>query len=169
MPSGRAGVIIPNGLLSGVKGAGRNLRKVLLDECDLQAVITMPAGVFKPYASVATAALIFGRQGPTKSVWFYEMGADGFSLNDTRVPVDESDIPDVLLKWPTREDGPKSFSINRTVLSQFDDELTAGRYREREHEPAVHDDPNDIIDSLLKTEQSLIERLERLRAKMSDL
>src|SRR5207245_2657844 len=102
-PNGRAGVIVPNGVLFGSTGAARTIRKLLLEECDLQAVVTMPAGVFKPYASVATAILIFQKGTPTKSVWFYEMSADGFSLSDTRTSVPENDIPDILQKWPSRE------------------------------------------------------------------
>src|ERR1019366_9207470 len=77
---GRAGVIVPNGVLFGSNNAATKLRELLLTECDLQAVISLPSGVFRPYAGVATAALIFQKGSPTKSVWFYARTADGYSL-----------------------------------------------------------------------------------------
>ena len=79
-PNGRAGVIVPNGVLFGSTNAAKYLRELLLTECDLQAVINLPSGVFKPYSGVGTAALIFQKGTPTKSVWFYDVTADGFSL-----------------------------------------------------------------------------------------
>jgi len=165
-PNGRAGVIVPNGVLFGSTGAGRNLRRILLDECDLQAVVTMPAGVFKPYAGVATAALIFQKGGSTKSVWFYEMTADGFSLSDTRAPVDENDIPDILEKWRSREEGAHSFRVSREELAKYDDELTPGRYREKHVTPLEHDQPNEIIAEILATEEKIAGKLRGLRQQL---
>lgn len=162
-PGGRAGVIVPNGVLYGSTGAGRGVRKLLLDECDLQAVITMPAGVFKPYAGVATAILIFQKGGPTKSVWFYEMTADGFSLSDTRSPVVENDIPDILQRWPSREEGDHSFRISREELRKYGDELTPGRYREKHVISIEHDQPDEIIDEILTIEEKIVHRLRTLR------
>src|SRR6202166_2413870 len=103
---GRAGVIVPNGVLFGSTNAATKLRELLLTECDLQAVISLPSGVFRPYSGVGTAALIFQKGGPTESVWFYDTTADGFSLDDKRTPIEQSDIPDVLAKWPNRDEGP---------------------------------------------------------------
>ena len=85
---GRAGVIVPNGVLFGRTNAATSLRELLLTECDLQAVINLPSGVFKPYSGVGTAALIFEKGTATKSVWFYDLTADGFSLDDKRTPID---------------------------------------------------------------------------------
>ena len=166
-PNGRAGVIVPNGVLFGSTGAARNVRTMLLDDCDLQAVITMPAGVFKPYAGVATAILIFQKGGPTKSVWFYEMTADGFSLSDTRTPVAENDIPDILQKWPSREDGIHSFRVRREELAKFDDVLTPGRYREQQAETVDHDSPVEIIADILQTEDRIAEKLDSLRKQLA--
>ncbi len=84
----------PNGVLFGSTKAATRLRELLLTDCDLQAVINLPSGIFKPYAGVATAALVFQKGTPTKSVWFYDLGADGFSLDDKRTPVDANDTHD---------------------------------------------------------------------------
>jgi type I restriction enzyme M protein len=105
---GRAGVIVPNSVLFAATNAATQLCEMLLTECDLQAVISLPSGVFKPYAGVSTAALIFQKGTPTKSVWFYNLTADGFSLDDKRTPIETNDIPDVLNKWPTREESVNS-------------------------------------------------------------
>jgi len=166
-PEGRAGVIVPNGVLFVTTGAARNIRRVLLDTCDLQAVITMPAGVFKPYAGVATAILIFEKGGPTKSVWFYEMTADGFSLSDTRTPVEENDIPDILQKWPGRQEGIHSFRVNRADLAKYEDVLTPGRYRERQAEQVAHDSPTDIIADILEVEEKITKNLRSLQKELA--
>jgi type I restriction enzyme M protein len=110
-PNGRAGVIVPNGVLSGSTNAATRLREMLLTECDLQAIVSLPSGVFKPYSGVGTAALIFEKGNQTKSVWFYDLAADGFSLDDKRTPIDANEIPNVLEKWPDREEGPNSYRV----------------------------------------------------------
>ena len=128
-PGGRAGVIVPNGVLFGSTNAATKLREMLLTECDLQAVISLPSGVFKPYAGVATAALIFEKGKPTKSVWFYDLTADGFSLDDKRTPIEANDIPDVLAKWPAREESPNSYRVPIEKIRENDWSLAAGRYK----------------------------------------
>src|SRR5665647_2155321 len=105
-PGGRAGVIVPNGVLFGSNNAATSLRELLMTECNLEAVINLPSGVFKPYSGVGTSVLIFERGGQTKSVWFYDLTADGFSLDDRRTPTEANDIPDALAKWPAHEEGP---------------------------------------------------------------
>lgn len=166
-PTGRAGVIVPNGVLFGATSAAKQIRKMLLDECDLQAVVTMPSGVFKPYAGVATAILVFQKGGPTKSVWFYEMTADGYSLSDTRTPVEENDIPDILQKWPGREEGIHSFRVSRKELAEYEDQLTPGRYREQHAAPVKHDSPDQIIDDILQIEETITGKLGQLRKQLS--
>ncbi|MBK8340992.1 MAG: N-6 DNA methylase [Flavobacteriales bacterium] len=84
------------------------------------------------------AALIFDKKGPTDFVWFYEMEADGFSMSDTRAPILENDIPDIMAKWPKREEGAKSFRVTREELAAYNDELTPGRYRKHEVEKQDH-------------------------------
>lgn len=98
---GRCGVIVPDGVLFGTSNAHINTRKILLDKCKLEGVISMPSGVFKPYAGVSTAVLVFQKGGTTDNVWFYDMEADGFSLDDKRQKVVQNDIPDIIEKWNT--------------------------------------------------------------------
>ena len=111
---GRCGVIVPDGVLFGTSNAHVDLRKILVDKCKLEGVISMPSGVFKPYAGVSTAVLIFQKGGTTDNlpasegqsgqagVWFYDMVADGFSLDDKRQKIAENDIPDIVKQWQQR-------------------------------------------------------------------
>jgi type I restriction enzyme M protein len=101
---GRAAVIVPDGVLFGSSRAHVELRKRLIEENRLDGVVSMPSGVFKPYAGVSTAALFFTRGARTKDIWFYDMAHDGFSLDDKRVAIDENDIPDVVNCWNKRAD-----------------------------------------------------------------
>ena len=101
---GKCGVIVPDGVLFGGTNAHKRIRKKLLEECRLDAVVSMPSGVFKPYAGVSTAVLVFTKGEPTKKVWFYEMKADGFSLDDKRTFIDgKGNIPDIIAKFRQRE------------------------------------------------------------------
>jgi type I restriction enzyme M protein len=164
---GRAGVIVPNGVLFGSTNAATKLREVLLTECDLQAVISLPSGVFKPYSGVGTAALIFQKGTPTKSVWFYDLTADGFSLDDKRTAIEANDIPDVLNKWPKREKGPNSYRVPIEKIKDNDWSLAAGRYKPVTTEAVNHDAPADILRDVLKVEKEIIERGDVLLAKLS--
>jgi type I restriction enzyme M protein len=166
-PGGRAGVIVPNGVLFGMTAAARTLRRRLLDECKLHGVITMPAGMFKPYASVGTAVLVFEKGGRTKSVWFYEMTADGFSLSDARTPVSENDIPDIIASFPGRKDGARSFTLSRAELAEGEDTLTPGRYREQSAEAVAHESPIVILDDLDKIESEIINEMSLLRRDLA--
>ena len=183
-PNGRAGVIVPNGVLFGSTNAATKLRELLLTECDLQAVISLPSGVFKPYAGVATAALIFqknpaGAEVPgkklepshvgsygTRSVWFYDMTADGFSLDDKRTPIETNDIPDVLAKWASREEGPNSYQVSIEKIKENDWSLAAGRYKPVTTETVKHDAPADILAEVLKLEGEIIKRGNALLAQI---
>jgi type I restriction enzyme M protein len=165
---GRAGVIVPNGVLFGSTNAATKLRETLLTECDLQAVISLPSGVFRPYAGVATAALIFQKGTPTKSVWFYDLTADGFSLDDKRTPIEANDIPDVLSKWPNREEGPNSYCVPIEKIKANDWSLAAGRYKTVTTEVVNHDAPADILRDVLKAENEIIRRGDVLLAKISE-
>jgi len=103
-PSGRCAVIVPEGVLFGNSNAHRRVREILLTDCRLDAVISMPSGVFKPYAGVSTAVLFFTKGEPTKKVWFYKMESDGFSLDDKRTFIDGiGDINDILERFKNRE------------------------------------------------------------------
>ena len=110
---GRCAVIVPDGVLFGSSTAHKDLRQKLLDENRLDGVVSMPSGVFKPYAGVSTAILLFTKGAKTEKVWFYDMGHDGFSLDDKRNPVLENDIPDLLACWQNRRD--PDFQAARTA------------------------------------------------------
>ena len=168
-PGGRAGVIVPSGVLFGSNNAATKLREMLLTECDLQAVISLPSGVFKPYSGVGTAALIFQKGTPTKSVWFYDLTADGFSLDDKRTPIEANDVPDVLTKWPNREECPNSYRVPIEKIKENDWSLAAGRYKSVIAEAVNHDAPGDILRDVLKVENEIIQRGNALLAKISDM
>ena len=168
---GRAGIIVPAGVLFGGNKAACKVRELLLTECDLQAVVNMPSGVFKPYSGVSTAALIFekasstlsprGRgkgEGATQSVWFYDLTADGYSLDDKRTQIEANDIPDVLAKWPKREEGLNSYQVAIEKIRENDWSLAAGRYRPMITEAVNHDLPADILSDVLKLENEIIRR-----------
>jgi type I restriction enzyme M protein len=99
---GRAAVIVPDGVLFGSSRAHVEVRRSIIEENRLDGVVSMPSGVFKPYAGVSTAVLFFTRGAQTKDIWFYDMAHDGFSLDDKRVAIDENDIPDVVNCWEKR-------------------------------------------------------------------
>ena len=117
-PKGKAGVIVPNGVLFGSANAAKKIRQTLLENCNLQAVIGLPSGVFKPYSGVATSILIFEKGKPTEKVWFYEISADGFSLDDKRAFTQENDIPDLLQRWTKREISEKVFLFQLKLLKK---------------------------------------------------
>lgn len=161
-PSGRAGVIVPNGVLFGSNKANLKVRELLLTSCDLQAIVNLPSGVFKPYSGVGTAALIFEKGAAkfpgTKSVWFYDLTADGFSLDDKRTPIEANDIPDVIAKWPKREEGPNSYRVPIEKIKENEWSLAAGRYKPVTTEAANHDAPAEILRDVLNIENEIIQR-----------
>jgi type I restriction enzyme M protein len=163
-PGGRAGVIVPNGVLFGSTKAATGLRELLLTECDLQAVIGLPSGVFKPYSGVGTAVLIFARPSAsgsrpvTQSVWFYDLTADGFSLDDKRTSIDANDIPDMLAKWPNREEGSNSYRVRIEKIQENEWSLAAGRYKPVTVESIHHDAPLDILKEVLNLENEIVQR-----------
>lgn len=157
-PGGRAGVIVPNGVLFGSTNAATALREMLLTECELQAVVSLPSGVFKPYSGVGTAALIFEKGKETKSVWFYDLTADGFSLDDKRTPIEANDMPDVLAKWPGRDEGPNSYRVLIEKIKENDWSLAVGRYKTVIAESMDHDSPREILEEVLKLENEIVRR-----------
>ncbi|GJL63046.1 MAG: hypothetical protein NPIRA04_17000 [Nitrospirales bacterium] len=163
-------VIVPQGVLFGSGGAFKNLRKMLVERCDLKAVITMPSGVFKPYAGVSTAILLFTKVwGPkdkvtkpaTEHVWFYEMTADGYSLDDKRTKQDgNGDLQDIVAKYHARNSQAdtdrtqKYFMVPRTEIAseQNNYDLSLSRYKEDVFEEVEYEAPAVILDKLLKVE-----------------
>jgi type I restriction enzyme M protein len=168
-PGGRAGVIIPSGVLSGSNNAATGLRELLMTECGLQAVINLPSGVFRPYSGVGTAVLVFEKGATTKGVWFYDLTADGFSLDDKRTPIEANDIPDVLAKWPKREEGPNSYHVPIEKIKASDWSLAGGRYKATIAVSTNHDAPANILRDILKIENEIIRRGNALLTQMSGM
>lgn len=150
---GRCACIVPDGVLFGTTKAHQSLRKELIENHKLQAVISMPSGVFKPYSGVSTAVLVFTKTGAggTENVWFYDMKADGFSLDDKRNPVTENDIPDILTRFhnPAQETSrtrtEQSFFVSKTEIAQNNYDLSINRYKEIVHEKIEYDKPDVIL------------------------
>ncbi len=161
---GRAAVIVPDGVLFGSSNAHQQIRKMLVEDQKLQAVISMPSGVFKPYAGVSTAILFFTKtnSGGTDQVWFYDMKQDGFSLDDKRTPQpDKSDIPDVLKRWKnlakekSRARTDQSFLVPKADIVANNYDLSLNRYKEVVHETVEHDSPKKILTRLAKLEDEI--------------
>ncbi len=167
-PGGRAAVIVPDGVLFGGSKAHKAVRKMLVEECGLQAMISLPSGVFKPYAGVSTGILFFTKGDTTDKVWFYDMQADGLSLDDKRDPVEECDIPDILEKWanldPSGENDrtSKAFFVDRDEIVENDFDLSLNRYKEIVYEPIDYDPPLVIIGQLKEMETKIMADLDEL-------
>ncbi|MBI4182271.1 MAG: SAM-dependent DNA methyltransferase [Candidatus Aenigmarchaeota archaeon] len=161
---GRAAVIVPNGVLFGSSKAHQQVRKLLLEQCSLDAVVSLPSGVFQPYSGVGTAILVFTKGGETKEVWFYEMQADGYSLDQKRTLLDgKGDIPDILQQFKTKSPSPKSFLVPVQQIKDNDYSLSPPQYREVEHEEIEHQDPNALIDDILKLEDDIVKGVKDLK------
>jgi type I restriction enzyme M protein len=173
---GRAAVIVPDGVLFGSSNAHKSLRKMLVEEQKLDAVIAMPSGVFKPYAGVSTAILIFTKtnSGGTGNVWFYNMQADGFSLDDKRTPQPQkTDLPDLLTRWQNcgaeaeRKRTEQSFLVPRSEIVSNDYDLSINRYKEVEYEAVEYDPPKVILERLAKLEEEIAQGREELEALLA--
>jgi type I restriction enzyme M protein len=165
---GIGGVIVPNGVLFGSGKSDRKVRELLLTECDLQAVVTLPSGVFKPYSGVGTAIFVFQKGTPTKSVWFYELTGDGFSLDDKRLPnPEDSDIPDILAKWPNREEGERSFNVPTETIRDKGWQLMPSRYRRVRLDSVKYDPPGKILSDVIRIEAEIMKRAEMLKQAVS--
>ena len=167
---GRAGVIVPDGVLFGSSNAHKDLRKMLVEECELQGIVKMPAGVFKPYAGVSTAVLIFVKGGTTENVWYYDMQADGLSLDDKRDKVSENDIPDVIAKWrgrggkKTTGRDDQSFVVPAAAIRKAGYDLSLNSYRTDSTTPVVVEAPAVILTRLHSLESEIVSELSELEA-----
>lgn len=175
-PGGRAAVIVPDGVLFGSTRAHRELRRILVEDQRLDGVVSMPSGVFKPYAGVSTAILLFTKtnSGGTENVWFYDMQADGFSLDDRRTPQpDRSDLPDILERWRNREGevGRKrteqSFLVPKQEIAGNDYDLSINRYMEIEYEAVDYEEPIVLLKRLNEIEAEITKALRQLEASLS--
>jgi type I restriction enzyme M protein len=182
-PGGRAAVIVPDGVLFGASKAHKELRRMLIEDQKLDAVIKLPSGVFRPYAGVSTAILIFTKtnSGGTDFVWFYDVEADGWSLDDKRNPLfpdaklgptpaeklseeerTKNNLPDVLSRWNDRNKGERkrprtaqSFSVPKAEIAKEGYDLSLSRYTEVVHEDVNHIPPKKIIAELMTLEAEI--------------
>ncbi len=161
---GRAAVIVPDGVLFGSSNAHKSLRRTLVEDQKLDAIISLPSGVFKPYAGVSTAIMLFTKtnSGGTEQVWFYDMKADGYSLDDKRTPQpDKDDIPDILKRWgklKAEKDRPRtaqSFMVPKAEIVANEYDLSLNRYKEVEHEATEHESPKVILKRLAELEAEI--------------
>ena len=189
-PGGRAAVIVPDGVLFGSSKAHKELRRVLVEEQKLDAVVSLPGGVFKPYAGVSTAFLLFTKtnSGGTDQVWFYDVEADGWSLDDKRTPLLSDDklgpvprsaltveehpknnLPDVLARWAERDGAERqrprtaqSFCVPKEDIAAEGYDLSLNRYKEVVHEEIEHRLPQEILADLAKLEDEIQQGMEEL-------
>lgn len=167
---GRCACIVPDGVLFGSSKAHKAIRKEIVENNQLQAVISMPSGVFKPYAGVSTAVLIFTKTGAggTENVWFYDMQADGYSLDDKRNEVTENDIPDIinrfhnLEKEQERKRTEKSFLVPKQEIIDNDYDLSINKYKEIEYIPEEYPPTNELLAELKTMEQEINQGLAEL-------
>ncbi|MFT4087594.1 MAG: class I SAM-dependent DNA methyltransferase, partial [Gordonia sp. (in: high G+C Gram-positive bacteria)] len=172
---GRAAVIVPDGVLFGSTKAHKELRRILVEDQKLDAVVKLPSGVFKPYAGVSTAILFFTKtdSGGTDDVWFYDVRADGFSLDDKRTPIEANDLPDVLARWQNRTDETarartdQSFLVPKSDIVAQDYDLSINRYKEIEYDEVEHRPPLEIIADIEKLDAEIAQGLEELKAMLS--
>jgi len=167
---GKCGVIVPDGVLFGSSRAHKELRRMLLEENQLEGVVSMPSGVFKPYAGVSTAVLIFVKGGKTEKVWFYDMEADGYSLDDKRTFIDgRGDIPDIIEQFrKRRETEPtdrkaKCFCVPVEEIQANNYDLSISRYKEIEYEEVEYEPPEVIIEKIEALEREIQTNLKDLK------
>ncbi|MCM3541753.1 class I SAM-dependent DNA methyltransferase [Priestia megaterium] len=167
---GRAAVIVPDGVLFGSSRAHVAVRKEIIDNHKLEAVISMPSGVFKPYAGVSTAILIFTKTttGGTNDVWFYDMIADGYSLDDKRNKINDNDIPDIISRFrnlvgeQSRKRSEQSFFVSVEEIHKNNYDLSINRYKEVKYEEVQYEHPKVILTDIRKIQQEIIERMDAL-------
>lgn len=173
---GRCACIVPDGVLFGSSKAHKSIRQELVENHQLRAVISMPSGVFKPYAGVSTAVLVFTKTdaGGTDNVWFYDMKADGFSLDDKRSEVAENDIPDIIKRFHNmdeeadRERTDQSFFVPKQEIVDNDYDLSINKYKKTEYVPVEYPPTSEILDELDKLNQQVTSELAELRKLLNE-
>ena len=169
---GRTASIVPDGVLFGSSNQHKAIRKEIIENHKLEAIISMPSGVFKPYAGVSTAIMIFTKtgQGGTDKVWFYDMTADGFSLDDQRQPVKENDIPDIIERFNNRDSEEeqnrarteKSFFVPKEEIVENDYDLSINKYKEIVIEKKEYEHPKVILKRVMDMEDEIQSILKEL-------
>lgn len=168
---GRCACIVPDGVLFGSSNAHKAIRKEIVENQKLEAVISMPSGVFKPYAGVSTGILIFTKtnHGGIDNVWFYDMTADGKSLDDKRTPIADNDIPDIIARFKNldgekdRKRTDKSFMVPKSEIIEKDYDLSINKYKEVEYVPVEYPPTSEILDEIEKLNEQIMEETRVLR------
>lgn len=168
---GQCACIVPDGVLFGSSKAHKSIREELVEKHQLRAVISMPSGVFKPYAGVSTAVLVFTKTGAggTDKVWFYDMKADGFSLDDKRSEINENDIPDIIERFrhfdneAERERTEQSFLVPKQEIVDNGYDLSINKYKKTEYVAVEYPPTSEILDKLDKLEEEITVGLKELR------
>ncbi|MEK4601246.1 class I SAM-dependent DNA methyltransferase [Bacillus sp. FSL L8-0099] len=173
-PGGRAAVIVPDGVLFGSSKVHKEIRKEIIGNNKLEAIISMPSGVFKPYAGVSTAIIIFTKTnaGGTENVWFYDMKADGFSLDDKRNEIEANNIPDIVARYSNLENEKErkrteqSFFVPFEEIKENDWDLSINKYKEIEYEEIEYEAPEIVIQHILDLENEIVHELQELKEKL---
>lgn len=173
---GRCACIVPDGVLFGSSKAHKDIRKHIVEDNMLEAVISMPSGVFKPYAGVSTAILVFTKtnHGGTDNVWFYDMTADGYSLDDKRTPVNESDIPDIIERFKNldkeadRKRTDKSFMVPKQDIVDNDYDLSINKYKEVEYVKVEYPPTSEIMANIRKIEAEISKEMDELERLLNE-
>lgn len=173
---GRCASIVPDGVLFGSSKAHKALRKELIENHKLEAVISMPSGVFKPYAGVSTAVIIFTKtgQGGTDNVWFYDMKADGYSLDDKRSPIEQNDIPDIIKRFNNlesemnRERTEQSFFVSKDEIASNDYDLSINKYKKTEYVAIKYPPTSEILAEIESINQQVEEEFKQLKALLGE-
>jgi type I restriction enzyme M protein len=169
---GRCAMIVPDGVLFGSSKAHQTLRQHLLEENQLEAVISLPSGVFKPYAGVSTGILVFTKGGRTDHVFFCDVQADGFSLDDKRNPVQENDLPAALTRWKNRnpkentDRTDKAFFVPASEIKASKYDLSINRYKETVHVEEKYDPPKEILARMKDLELDILKDIEELEGML---
>lgn len=173
---GRCACIVPDGVLFGSSKAHKSIRKELIENNQLHAVISMPSGVFKPYAGVSTAILVFTKTttGGTDKVWFYDMKADGYSLDDKRSKVEENDIPDIIHRYEhldeevDRKRTEQSFFVPKEEIVENDYDLSINKYKEIVYEKIEYRPTKEILSDIEKLNKEIDESIRELQSLLKD-
>ncbi|MDI6892408.1 MAG: N-6 DNA methylase [Actinomycetota bacterium] len=165
-PGGRAGIILPEGTLFGTNRDDKEIRRYLLENANLEAVVSMPGGVFEPYSGVKTSVLIFCKGKPTEEVWFYDLKGDGSSLSKAHKfgPQYCNDIPDLLTKWPNREGSDQSWEVPVKEIIENDYILSANAYNPNiGGEEKEHRDPKEILREIEENKSQLNSQIKNIK------
>lgn len=167
---GRCACIVPDGVLFGASNAHKAIREEIIEHNRLEAIISMPSGVFKPYAGVSTAVMIFTKtgHGGTDKVWFYDMQADGYALDDKRTPTEDNDIPDIIARFHNlkdeagRERTEKSFFVPKDEIAANGYDLSINKYKKTIYKAEQYPPVSEILKDIYGLEEQIMNGIKEL-------